>query len=130
MSTIKEIIKYYGKHNQKLKAVEEMAELIKEIMNDISNRGNFENILDEIADVYIMTDQLKHIYNIDDKQLMDKVDEKLNRTINRINKERTKDICDLCDKKATLFSHRSNGKSIKYCNSHVVKKIKKVELND
>lgn len=48
----------YGKGPQKLKAIEELAELIQAVA-----KGNLSNIAEEMADVGIMLAQLEIIYN-------------------------------------------------------------------
>ena len=59
-------IDFFGFESQKIMAVEEMSELTKELAKELRNRGNIENIADELADVEIMLAQLKIIYNIHD----------------------------------------------------------------
>ena len=55
MSIHQKLIDKFGEHHQKLKAIEEMAELTQSII-----KGT--NIAEEIADVQIMLDQMKIIY--------------------------------------------------------------------
>lgn len=57
-------IKKYGPEMQKTVAVEEMSELIKEICKDKRGNDNYLPISEEIADVEIMLEQLKLIYNV------------------------------------------------------------------
>ncbi len=55
----------WGKHAQLLMVLEEMSELQKEILKNINrNKDNVDAIIDETADVEIMLEQLKHIYDI------------------------------------------------------------------
>ena len=71
-------IAIFGQISQKVMAIEEMSELTKELCKELRDRGNIENIADELADVEITLAQLKIIYNIHD--LVDKHrDFKLNR---------------------------------------------------
>ncbi len=58
-------VEKWGTHAQLLMVLEEMSELQKEILKNI-NRGkdNVDAIIDETADVEIMLEQLKHIYQI------------------------------------------------------------------
>ena len=63
--------------------VEEMSELTKELCKELRNRGNVENIADELADVEITLAQLKIIYNIHDLVEQHK-DFKLHRFANNI----------------------------------------------
>jgi NTP pyrophosphatase (non-canonical NTP hydrolase) len=53
----------YG-DTQKVVAIEELSELIKELSKDLRGNKNVENIAQEIADVTIMIEQLTLIYDI------------------------------------------------------------------
>jgi hypothetical protein len=53
----------YGAKKQITMAVEEMAELIQQLAKFINDRGNKENVCEEIADVSIMLDQLFLIFD-------------------------------------------------------------------
>ena len=59
-------IDFFGEVSQKIMAIEEMSELTKELSKDLRDRGNVENIADELADVEITLAQLKMIYNVHD----------------------------------------------------------------
>lgn len=76
----------YGKQAQILVAIEEMAELTKALCKNI-NRGedNLENILEEIADVEIMVEQLKVIYDRDGEQTSLHKSDKLRRLAKELN---------------------------------------------
>lgn len=52
----------YGKHSQFIMAMEEMAELTKELSKNIRGEKNISGISEEIADVEIMLEQLKIIF--------------------------------------------------------------------
>ena len=58
-------IKTWGPNAQLLMVLEEMSELQKEILKNV-NRGknNIDEIIDETADVEIMLEQMKHIFQI------------------------------------------------------------------
>lgn len=60
-------INIYGEQPQMIVAMEEMAELIKELSKNIRGENNLENISEEIADVEIMIEQLKLIFNCFDE---------------------------------------------------------------
>lgn len=62
----REAIELFGNTSQKVMVIEEMSELTKELCKELRNRGNVENIADELADVEITLAQLKMIYNIHD----------------------------------------------------------------
>lgn len=53
----------FGKPPQKLMAIEEMSELTKAICKDFRGKLNMENLVEEMADVQIMLEQLKIIYD-------------------------------------------------------------------
>ena len=56
-------ISRYGKDKQVYIALEEMAELTKELIKDKRGYDNYEQIVEEIADVEIMMQQLCLIFN-------------------------------------------------------------------
>lgn len=60
----KKAIAKYGAKAQTVVAMEEMAELIKELSKAFRGYGNPDAIIEEMADVYIMLDQLKLIFGI------------------------------------------------------------------
>ena len=59
-------IALWGAENQEKMVVEEMSELTKEICKHWRGRDNLDAIADEIADVTIMLEQLRMIYNLND----------------------------------------------------------------
>jgi len=65
--TLKEAIETYGFTNQKIKCLEEISELSKEISKDIQGIGDDEHIAEEIADCLIMIEQMQMIYKNRDK---------------------------------------------------------------
>ena len=79
------LIDHYGTLNQKLIAIEEMAELQKAIVKDIRQRNeeSVEAAIEEIADVQVMLEQLKIIYSC--KTKIDAImDAKIDRQIKRV----------------------------------------------
>lgn len=64
----KAIVKY-GVHNQCVVAVEELAELQKEICKAVRGQLNKENLTEELADCWIMTEQIKMMFNITDADI-------------------------------------------------------------
>lgn len=56
-------IKNYGKHMQQMVAIEEMSELIKELVKHSRGAENNTNIAEEIADVFIMLEQLMIMFD-------------------------------------------------------------------
>lgn len=77
------IISNYGCYKQTIKAIEEMSELQKELCKDILHKGKKENITEEMADVEIMLNQLKIIFDNEEK-VKDIIEEKIKRTKERI----------------------------------------------
>lgn len=83
---LKEVIEHYGKDAQIEKTIEELNEL-KEALYDGSPVSH---IAEEIADVQIMIDQLKVIFNISDDQIRDIQNYKITRTMLRMREEGSK----------------------------------------
>lgn len=79
----REAIDYFGDTSQKIMVIEEMSELIKELCKELRDRGNTENIAEEIADVEITLAQIKMIYDIEEAVEKQR-DYKLNRFANRM----------------------------------------------
>lgn len=59
---INDAVETFGNTSQIAKAIEEMAELITELARYQNNKAMNVNIIEEIADVSIMIDQLKLIF--------------------------------------------------------------------
>ena len=67
----------FGKVNQITVAVEELSELQKELCKVLRGNMNIENVVEEIADVEIMIEQLHIMFNADrdiDKVKAQKID--------------------------------------------------------
>ena len=62
MNVYEKALNKWGKDLQLIMGIEEMAELTKALIKDIRGKPNYDNILEEIADVEIMLTQLKCIY--------------------------------------------------------------------
>lgn len=91
MATIETIIQKaidtYGYDLQKQVAIEEMAELTKEICKDFRGKGNREHILEEIVDVSIMLEQLQIMYDISTSEMLRAVESKVKRLEERLKGE-------------------------------------------
>ncbi len=59
----------WGSAMQTVVAIEEMAELQKELCKYIRGKGNVEAIAEEIADVYIMLKQMEMLHGIEGRVL-------------------------------------------------------------
>lgn len=69
---IKEIAEHYGYDNQSLQLIEEMAELTQALnhlrrYNDYNEFKHRQEVYEEIADVEIMLEQIKHLLNCNDE---------------------------------------------------------------
>ena len=60
-------VAFFGDESQKIMAIEEMSELIKELTKELRQRGDIKHIAEEIADVEIMLSQLKIIYDVHER---------------------------------------------------------------
>ena len=80
------IVNNFGIRNQLKKLSEEVFELQEAVINyDVNNdKDNMNNIIEELADVTNLTNQIKHYYNIEESNLNDVLDYKVNRTLERI----------------------------------------------
>lgn len=78
---IKKSIKYDGNTKKKIIAIEEMAELQKELTKELRSESPFDfyGMLEEISDVYICLKALQLIFDISDADISDGIDIKLNR---------------------------------------------------
>ena len=88
MTTLERAIETYGKDMQLNVAVEELSELIKEICKHKRGADNIDNIVEELADCYIMLNQLEIIFNIDYPTLHGMMFNKLDRLGKRLEEER------------------------------------------
>ena len=82
---LKKIIQRNGAYPQVSKAVEELIELSEVLIKDM-NKGDLDKdgLYEEMADVLIMVEQLKIIYNIDTAALQKMIDRKICRTLERM----------------------------------------------
>ena len=79
MKTLEKAIATYGKDMQLTVAVEELSELIKEICKNKRGADNRANIIEEIADCYIMLKQLEIIFDIDINDIRHIINNKIDR---------------------------------------------------
>ena len=91
MDILEKAIKHYGAKNQMGVACEESAELIQAISKCLRYKDDIEarnNLVEEVADVLIMIDQLKIIVNIKDYEIECYRRYKLDRLERRIENEK------------------------------------------
>lgn len=74
----------YGSKAQMIKCCEELSELSTAILHHINKGENHDAILDEMADVYIMLEQLRYMLPYDQAALNERIEFKLNRQLGRI----------------------------------------------
>lgn len=79
MTTIEKAIETYGVDMQLNVAIEEFSELIKEICKHKRGNDNRENIIEEMADCYIMLEQLEIIFDIDYRDIGHIIKNKIDR---------------------------------------------------
>ncbi len=85
----KDALEIFGATSQKIMLLEEMSELTKELCKELRDRGNIDNIAEEVADVEIVLAQIKQIYNISE-QVEAQKNYKLNRFSQRMAEIRSK----------------------------------------
>lgn len=78
-------VETYGVEAQTKMAIEEMAELTNALMKYARGRVTIADIVEEVADVYVMMQQLAIIYGPKTVQLL--IDYKTQRLAKRLNKE-------------------------------------------
>lgn len=88
MTTLEKAIETYGKDMQLNVAIEELSELIKEICKNKRGSDNRENIIEEMADCYIMLEQLNIIFDIEYSEINRVIEEKLSRLEKRLAESR------------------------------------------
>ena len=70
----------YGRDNQKLKAKQELNELLQAL-----EKQDLHNIYEEVADVLNVIEHIKTIYNLDNKKILKIRHNKVQRELDRIN---------------------------------------------
>lgn len=73
----------YGKESQTIKSIEEMAELTKALVKERQGSGSIEEVIDELADVQIMTEQLMCIFDCH-AAVDERIEYKLQRQLKRM----------------------------------------------
>lgn len=81
---IKKIAKHYGFKNQGIKLSEEAAELSAAMSKLLTGEGGRLAVISEIADVTIMIEQVQYLMGIDKCEILDTMEYKLNRQLERI----------------------------------------------
>lgn len=81
---LKKAIQEYGAFAQLDMIIEEMSELTKEICKNKRGKDNRSAIVEEMADVYIMLKQLEIIFSIDEDEINEAIDFKVDRLKERL----------------------------------------------
>lgn len=84
---LNQAIETYGYDLQINQLVEEIAELLKEASKARRGLGNKSHLSKELADVYIMLEQLKIMENISDYEVQKMIDYKVKRLARRLESE-------------------------------------------
>lgn len=82
----KRAIEKYGQDMQLVIAMEELAELQKEVSKVIRGKWDFGHLLEELADVRIMVEQIEMMFNLG-PAVVDEMCRKMNRLVQRMDKE-------------------------------------------
>ncbi len=88
-NTLKQAIEMYGADMQLNIAIEEFSELTKEICKYKRGADNISQIAEEVADCYIMLEQIKFIFNLDSADIsiiMTKKIERLKQRMKNVSK--------------------------------------------
>lgn len=85
----KEIANHYGQHTQESQTISELSELLQVLTRRQSQRGTDwkEKLIDEIADVQIMIQQIVDIHDLNKSDITERIDFKLDRQLERIREE-------------------------------------------
>lgn len=82
---VNEAIEVLGQDETLVLTMEECSELQKECSKVFRNKGNRENLIEEIGDVLICVRYLTETFNISDEEIQENIDLKMYRTKKRIN---------------------------------------------
>lgn len=85
---IQQILEHYTPEQQTVKAIEEFAELQKELAKILNKQGETFDLFCEMADAFIMLVQIMSIYDISPEKLDKEIAYKLDRQLRRIEEEK------------------------------------------
>ena len=88
MTILEQAIATNGRDLQLVVAIEEFSELIKEICKNKRGRENRDNIIEEMADCYIMLEQLAIIFSVEKDEIGGWLDRKFERLKKRLAERR------------------------------------------
>ena len=81
------IFNNYGKSHQVSKLLEEVGEFIETVMNE-----DKENMVQEMADCMVMLKQFQYYYGITDEEIINNMQFKIKRQLERIENEKSNNI--------------------------------------
>ena len=81
------IFNTYGKSHQVSKLLEEVGEFIETVMNE-----DKENMVQEMADCMVMLKQFQYYYGITDEEIINNMQFKIKRQLERIENEKSNNI--------------------------------------
>ena len=90
---LESIARFYGEENQLMILAEECSELAQaslKAIRDCYDFGSKLRIIGEMADVRVMMAQIQFLLNIQDTEVEQVMEEKINRQLERIGTERTR----------------------------------------
>lgn len=88
---IKRIANHYCFRHQAIKTAEECSELSAAFCKLVNGEGGRAAVIDEMADVMIMTQQMRYLMHIDRAELDQTIENKVNRQLERIKNEKPLD---------------------------------------
>ena len=77
----------FGSISELIITVEELSELQKEVTKQLRNEGKMENLVEEMADVYIVMEYIKLIFAINDEDIKTEIAFKIDRLMSRLGEE-------------------------------------------
>ena len=86
-SVIENALEKWGSMSELVVTIEELSELQKEVTKQIRNQGKMENLVEEMADVYIVMEYLKLIFAINDEDIKTEIAFKIDRLMSRLGEE-------------------------------------------
>lgn len=89
-------VKYYGKEKQSIVCMDECAELMQAILKELRGKSNKNHLAEEMADVIICIETLKHIYGISSENISSWIVKKQERTRKGIVDETSHRCCAYC----------------------------------
>ena len=103
LDRIKDIYDYYGPEIETNKFYEEIEEVKKAVKND-----DRENLIEELADVFITSKHMMYRFDISEKEVSKKILFKLSRQENRIRKEQIENLSKENKQKLGEYINKKN----------------------